>query len=140
MIYLIGSLRNPTVCEISKTLRSAGYEVFDDWYAAGEIADDSWRDYEKQRGRSYVEALSSLAAEHVYSFDRFHLERADTGVLVLPAGKSGHLELGWLLGRGKRGYILLDDPERWDVMYKFADGIYLNVDDLVTQLKKDTNG
>lgn len=137
MIYLIGSLRNPEVPKLSKALREQGHEVFDDWYAAGEIADDSWRDYERGRGRSYVEALSGLAAEHVFSFDRFHLERADTGILVTPAGKSGHLELGWLLGRGKRGYILLDDPERWDVMYKFADGIYLNIEDLLIQLKKD---
>lgn len=135
MIYLIGSLRNPEVIEIAKILRNKGHEVFDDWYAAGEIADDSWRDYEKQRGRSYVEGLSGLAAEHVYNFDRHHLEKADTGILVLPAGKSGHLELGWLLGRGKRGYILLDDPDRWDVMYKFADGVFVNIEDLLAALE-----
>ena len=61
-IYLIGSLRNPEVPLISDKLRKEGYEVFDDWYAAGEKADDNWRDYEQQRGRTYVEALSGLAA------------------------------------------------------------------------------
>ncbi len=121
MIYLIGSLRNEEVPKIAQAIRKAtGQEVFDDWYAAGPEADDRWRDYEKQRGRSYKTALDGLAARHVYLFDLHHLERSDAGVLVLPAGRSGHLELGWLIGRGKPGFILLDNPDRWDVMYKFA--------------------
>ncbi len=135
IIYLIGSLRNPQVPVIAEQLRAAGHETFDDWYAAGPEADDKWRDYERGRGRSYPEALSGYAAGHVFDFDRHHLERADAVVLMLPAGKSGHLELGWAIGRGKPGYILLDDPERWDVMYKFATGVFYSVDDLIMALK-----
>src|SRR5690348_9389879 len=105
MIYLIGSLRNPKVPEIAAQLRAKGHEVFDDWYAAGEIADDSWRDYEQQRGRTYAEALKGHAAKHVFEFDLTHLGRASAAVLVLPAGKSSHLELGWMLGKGKRGFV-----------------------------------
>lgn len=127
MIYLIGSLRNPQVPLIAEKLREAGLEVFDDWYAAGPEADDKWRDYEKGRGHSFEEALLGNAADHVFEFDKKHLELADTVVLVLPAGKSGHLELGWALGKGKKGYIILDGPERWDVMYLFADGVFANV-------------
>ncbi len=119
-MYLIGSLRNPKIPEIAKRLRDAGIEVFDDWYAAGEKADDAWREYEIGRGHTYKEALEGWAANHVFEFDRDHIRRADAGLLVLPAGKSGHLELGAMLGMGKRGYILLDSPDRWDVMYKFA--------------------
>ena len=121
MIYLIGSLRNPQVPELANEIRKAtGEEVFDDWYAAGPEADDKWRDYEKARGRNYRQALAGLAAGHVFEYDHFHLDRARAGVLVLPAGRSGHLELGYLLGQKKPGYILLDNPDRWDVMYKFA--------------------
>jgi len=54
------------------------------------------------------------------------------GVLVLPAGKSGHLELGYMIGQGKPGYILLDgEPERFDVMYNFATGVFTNLSDLL---------
>ena len=134
MIYLIGSLRNPEIPIIANTLREAGHEVFDDWYAAGPNADDHWRDYEIQRHRSYRAALSGLAARHVYQFDLEHLERATIAVLVLPAGKSGHLELGYALGRGKRGYVILDSPERWDVMYEFADDVVESVEDLIHEL------
>ena len=134
MIYLIGSLRNPEVPRIAAKLRDAELEVFDDWYAAGPEADDKWRDYERERGRTYRQALNGYAARHVFDFDRHHLERASAVVLVLPAGKSGHLELGWALGQGKKGYILLDSPERWDVMYQFADGVFETVDELVAAL------
>ena len=134
MIYLIGSLRNPEIPLIANTLRKAGHEVFDDWFSAGETADDSWRDYEKTRGRTYVQAHEGLAANHVFGFDRLHLERADTVVLAAPAGKSGHLEFGWALGKGKRGFYLLDDPDRWDVMLKFATKVVVGVDELLKAL------
>lgn len=137
MIYLIGSLRNPEVPKIAQALRQGtSEEIFDDWYAAGPEADDYWRDYERARGRSLAEALQGLAARAVYTFDKRNLERADTVVLVLPAGKSGHLELGWALGQGKRGYILLDnDPERYDVMYQFADGVFSTLEELINALQ-----
>jgi hypothetical protein len=138
-IYLIGSLRNPKVPQIASQLRKVG-EVFDDWYAAGEIADDSWQAYEKARGHSYPEALDGFAAKHVYGFDYLHLIQADIGVLVTPAGKSGHLELGFLIGRGKPGYILMDqEPDRWDVMYKFASGVYFKLEELMWKLQLDAN-
>lgn len=134
-IYLIGSLRNPKVPDAAARLRREGHDVFDDWYAAGPEADDYWRDYEKGRGHDFKRALDGYAAGHVYEFDRHHLERCDAAVLLMPAGKSAHLELGWVLGRGKLGYIVLeDDPERFDVMYKFADGIFYSIEDLCRAL------
>jgi hypothetical protein len=120
MIYIIGSLRNPQIPVIGNKLRELGQEVFDDWHGAGHEADDKWKEYEQLRGRSYREALQGYAAKHVFAFDRTHLDRADSVLLVLPAGRSGHLEFGYSVGQGKKGYILLDDPDRWDVMYQFA--------------------
>jgi hypothetical protein len=136
VIYLIGSLRNPEIPRIANELRKAGHETFDDWFAAGPEADDKWREYEIGRGHGYLEGLQGFAADHVFQFDRQHLERADSAVLVLPAGKSGHLELGWAIGRGKRGYILLDNPDRWDVMYLFATGVYDKLEDLIEGLHR----
>ncbi len=135
-VYLIGSLRNPEVPKIAKRIRELGFDVFDDWYAAGPEADDKWRDYEKARGRTYKEALKGFAANHVYKFDLKHLNKCDIAVLYLPAGKSGHLELGYIIGKGKKGYILVDNPERWDVMYKFASGVFHNFEELEKELKR----
>ncbi len=123
-IYLIGSLRNPIIPEIGQAIRELGFDVFDDWHAAGPHADDCWKEYEQARGHSYRYALSGFAAQHVYEFDLHHLNCSDIGVLVLPAGRSGHLELGFLAGQGKPTFILLDEAEeRWDVMYKFATAV-----------------
>lgn len=136
-IYLIGSLRNNQIPVIAKQIREFGHTVFDDWYAAGAFADDAWQAYETDRKHTYAQALAGYAAQHVFAFDKHHLERADAVVLVTPAGKSGHLELGWSLGKGKPGYILLDAPvERYDVMYSFATAVVETVDGLIMHLEK----
>lgn len=133
VVYLIGSLRNPKVLEVTNALTKAGFEVFSDWFAASENADDAWRDYEKGRGRTYTQAINGFAAKHVFAFDKYHLDRSTMGVLLMPAGKSGHLELGYLSGQGKPTFIYFDEePERWDVMYQFAKGgIHFSLDSLV---------
>ena len=138
-IYLIGSLRNPKIIEIANKLRSAGHEVFDDWFAAGPEADDYWQKYEQAKGNNYKQALDGYAAKHVFSFDKYHLDNSDIAILALPAGKSGHLELGYMIGQGKKGYILFDDamPDRWDVMYLFSSGVFFKIDELTEQLKID---
>lgn len=134
-VYLIGSLRNPMIPTIGRELRDKGMYVFDDWFAAGPDADDRWRDYEKERGRTYIEALDDgWAANHVFQFDLTHLDQADVGLLVLPAGRSAHLELGYMLGQGKSGYIVLDNPDRWDVMYRFAHGVFETVEDAINTI------
>ena len=137
LVYLIGSLRNPEVTKIANSIRELGLDVFDDWMAAGPEADDYWQKYETGRGHSYRQALAGRAATHVFGFDKHYLDLATAGVLVLPAGKSGHLELGYLIGQGKPGYILLEKPpERFDVMYKFATDIFDKVEDLCKTLSR----
>jgi hypothetical protein len=136
-IYLIGSLRNPRVPEVGCILRASGWDVFDDWYAAGPEADDKWQEYETLKGHNYQRALGGYAARHVYHYDRHHLNRCGIGVLLMPAGKSGHLELGYLAGQGKPVYIVLEDgaPARWDVMYQFAD-VCFDLPELLMRLRK----
>ncbi len=134
-VYIIGSLRNQEIPVVAKQVRDLGFNVFDDWIAAGPEADDYWKKYELQRGRTYAEALEGLAARHNFFFDKDHLDSSDIGVLVLPAGKSGHLELGYLRGREKPVAILLDDKQdRFDLMYKFAKVCH-NIEELLEWLK-----
>ena len=139
MIYLIGSLKNPEIPKIAERLRQQlGVEVFDSWYSPGPEADDFLRDHLRFRGLSYPEAMEEHAVRHIFEFDKTHIDRADTVVLVMPAGKSGHLELGYAIGKGKKGYILFDkEPERFDVMHRFADKVFLSIEDLIKQLSID---
>lgn len=137
LVYVIGSLRNPKIPEIARTLEAAtDFDVFASWFAAGPEADDHWKAYEQAMGHDYVAALRQPAAVHVYGFDRKFLERASAVVLVLPAGKSGHMELGWSIGRGVPGFILLDGEDvRWDVMYQFANGVSSSVGEVADWVK-----
>jgi nucleoside 2-deoxyribosyltransferase len=135
-IYLIGSLRNPDIQDHTEFFRAAGHEVFDDWYAAGEKADDAWQAYEQNRGHSYLEAINSVHAVAAFNVDKTWLDWCDTAILVMPAGKSCHLELGYVIGQGKPGYILMPkEPERYDLMYRFATGVYTSRTNLLWQLE-----
>jgi hypothetical protein len=138
--YLIGSLKNPQIPEIGNAIRALGLEAFDDWWGAGHEADDWWQRYENTRGRTYKEALAGFAAQTVFNFDKRHLDRCDGAILVLPAGRSGHLEFGYAVGSGKKGFILFDKtPERYDVMYNFATDVYFDLKDLLNELAKTGN-
>lgn len=139
-IYVIGSLRNPDIPGVADHLRATlKCQVFDDWYSAGPEADDKWRDHQKFKGLTHKQALMGPAAVNVYNFDKSHLDDSDMAVLVMPAGKSGHLELGYMVGKGKKTYILFDaEPERWDVMHQFATSIAYSLDELVSMIQYDT--
>lgn len=123
--YIIGSLRNDRIPKLAQTLREQhkDFEFFDDWYAAGPEADDYWKSYEQSKQVSYQTALKGHAAKHVFEFDRTHLNRSTHALLVLPAGKSGHMEIMYAqYGVGAKTAILLDpefDNQRWDVMLQF---------------------
>jgi hypothetical protein len=134
-IYVIGALKNPAVPQLASTLRTAGHAVFADWYSPGPEADQFWTAYERSQGRTYRDALYGAHAANAFGLDRRHLDEATAGVLVLPAGKSGHLELGYLAGQGKRTFILFEgEPERWDLMYLFAEYVCFSVDELIEAL------
>jgi hypothetical protein len=136
-VYLIGSLRNPKIPLLGVELRKLGFDVFDDWHGVGPEADDRWQAYEKIRGRSYKDALTGRANVHTFEFDRANLDRCDMAVLIMPAGKSGHLELGYLIGQGKKGFVLFEEePERWDAMYLFAYAVFFNFDEFLSEMKE----
>jgi hypothetical protein len=136
-IYLIGALANPEIPHFANRLRKQGFEVFDQWWAPGKFADSYWRNYTKIRGMSYKEALNDYAARHIFEFDVKHLRAADIAVLLAPAGKSAHLELGWHLRGGKPGYILFpSEPRRYDVMIQFCTDYFFKEKDLFTELRR----
>jgi hypothetical protein len=136
-IYIIGALRNSGIPEFANGIQKAtGIEAFCDWYQPGPDADDFWRDYSKARGRTYKEALESFGADQIFDFDKFHLDRCDAAVMLLPAGKSAHLELGYTLGKGKPGFIVFnEEPERFEVMVKFATKIFFSQEEFFEYLK-----
>jgi hypothetical protein len=135
-IYVIGSMRNPRIPIVAAALRAIGWDAFDDWYSPGPECDDKWQEYEKARGRSFREALEGHHAKHAFALDEHHIERCAVGLLVLPAGKSAHIELGVFRGMNKPRYILMDgEPDRYDLMYRFATKIFMSIDEMTETLR-----
>lgn len=136
VIYLIGALKNPRIPHVGIALRAVGFDVMDEWFTPGEHADTNWQAYERLRGRSYAEALRGRSATNIFMFDRAYLDLADIVVLVMPAGKSGMLELGYAAGRGKHTCMFLDgaEPDRYDVMPGATDDVYKDEQTLIDAL------
>ena len=135
-VYIIGALKNPAVPEFTNRLTEEGFDAFSEWYTPGPEADSFLLDYAKRRGWSYKQALNSYAAKHIFEFDVTHLRDADIVVMLAPCGKSCHMEFGWHVRSGKPGFILFDgEPERFDLMYRFATDVFFQAEDLFEALR-----
>jgi len=136
-VYLMGSLANPDIPFIGNKIRELGFEAIDDWWSPGPLADSYLKHYAKIRKLNYKQTLETYAAKHIFEFDKGLIDRADIGVLVMPGGKSAHLELGYLIGTGKPGYVLFDGiPSKIDIMYNFCTNLYFDFNELAEELLK----
>lgn len=142
VIYIAGSMRNPKIPLIANELEArTDHEAFAAWHAVGPDADTFWRDYEMTRrpGITMKEAVGGYLAQHTFTFDKFHIDRSDALVMVLPCGRSAHIEAGYSVGQGKPTFALFEgEPDRFDIMYNFFTGLALNTDELVEMLRRHT--
>lgn len=82
----------------------------------------------------YLRMIEHPRALAGFDADFAAMQKADTFVMVLPCGKSAHLELGWAVGAGKRTAVLLEDPVEPELMYRMVDHIAPSVFDLLSWL------
>jgi hypothetical protein len=68
-----------------------------------------------------------------YDRDYAALESADAVVLVMPCGRSSHLELGFGVGMGKTSIILLSDGEP-ELMYKMVPNLVTSIEEVIIAL------
>lgn len=149
-VYVASSWRNPIHTAVCAALRSAGVDHYDFKNPAGGTG-FSWREVKPEgapvgiaaKGADWETAEEYLEMiEHPRAIAGFHsdfaaMNRADTFVLVLPCGKSAHLELGWAVGAGKRTAILLEDPVEPELMYRMVDYMTPSLFDLLGWLGVD---
>lgn len=140
-IYLASSWRNTLQPAILGHLRAAGHTVYDfrhprpDEYGFqwSEI-DPAWQSWTAEGFRS---ALGSDPARLGYARDFTAMIEADTCVLLLPCGRSAHLEAGYFVGAKKDLFICLTGETEPELMYKMATGICVNIDELLEALGKE---
>lgn len=140
-IYLASSWRNPQQPELVEVLRRAGHEVYDFRNPPGGIPNGfRWSeldpDWLKWNAAEYRANLQKPLAQQGFNSDFDGMKWADTGVLLLPCGRSAHLELGWMAGAGKRTIILTRDGEEPELMALLANEICGSVDELLAALDR----
>ena len=132
-IYVASSWRNSAQPDIVKRLREFGHEVYD--FRHPEPGDNGFHwseidaEYDGWSRFEFIEGLTHSLAESGFNKDFAAMQWADTFLLVLPCGKSAHLELGWACGAGKETYILLDEQYQPELMYKMVDRLLENIID-----------
>jgi hypothetical protein len=136
-IYVASSWRNTLQPEVVARLRDAGHEVYDfrnphtDNYGFhwSEL-DPAWNYWSMQQ---FKDALDHPTAVKGFELDWRAMCSADTCVMVMPCGRSAHLEAGYFCGAGKPLIILLSDgvPE---LMYKMADCLCTDIDEVLHSL------
>ena len=126
-IYVASSWRNEHQPIVVTGLRNDGLEIYDfrhprpgnDGFQWSAI-DPEWQSWSPDK---YFQALTHPIAEQGYKYDMDAMLWADVCVLVMPCGRSAHLELGWFAGQGKLSCILhnLLDPIEPELMPKMCD-------------------
>lgn len=146
-IYVASSWRNERQPEVVATLRDAGHEVYDfreptpggrgfNW---NEVAPEGFQKFGQAAQECppevYLEAMRHPVAREGFRLDMNALRWCDACILVLPCGRSAHLELGWAAGAGKITGVLLDDPVTPELMYGMVGYLYTDLSDVTAALE-----
>ncbi len=136
-VYVASSWRNPYQQEVVEWLRAAAFEVYDfrkpaDWDGSNPAKpgdrgygfhwsdiDPDWLGWSTER---FAESLDHPIAVGGFESDMRGLRECDAVVLVLPCGRSAHLEAGWAAGAHKP--VVVFSPERLEpeLMYRMCWG------------------
>ena len=121
-IYVASSWRNERQPVVVESLRAAGHEVYDFRHPSEGDNGFSWRQI-TPTPRPWPPSLTIEVLNHpvaIAGFGKDHaaMEWADAFVMVLPCGKSAHLELGWACGAGKPSFILMENDDEPELMYR----------------------
>lgn len=141
-VYVASSWRNTFHGLIVHTLRAAKFEVYDFknppngiGFGWGQVDLNTHYDLTTDSQASsvdeYLDALEMPRAIEGYDSDMDAMKAADIFVLVLPCGRSAHLELGWAVGKGKKTAVLLENPCVPELMYKMVDHLSPDIIDLL---------
>ena len=138
-IYLASSWRNDQQPAAVRKLRHAGHEVYDFRNPPNGVKGFAWSeidpDWQTWRAEDYRQLLTTHPiAARGYVTDLRGMEWADTCVLLLPCGRSAHLEAGWFCGRGKRCIIVTRDGEEPELMALMANDICVSIEEAIERL------
>lgn len=138
-IYVASSWRNTYQEDVVRGLSELEHDVYDfknpepgdHGFHWSEI-DPAWQGWSVEQ---YINGLKHPLAAGGYGKDFRAMRWADACVLVLPSGRSSHLEAGYFVGAGKPLLILASKIEP-ELMYKMADSVHAGLGTLLLRLQE----
>lgn len=148
-IYVASSWRNSYQPDVVRVLRDVDHDVYDfrnpstggpedtpdgllDGVFHWSDIDPAWEDWDVDQYRS---GLQHPLAEAGFAQDYRSMQWAEACVLVLPCGRSAHLEAGWFVGQ-RRPLLILTEKIEPELMYKMADDVFSGLRPLMIRLEE----
>ena len=136
-MYVASSWRNLIQPDVVKMLVEAGHDVYDfrnpfqngTGFRWADIASD-WEDWSSEE---LIDGLEHPLASKGFKSDMDALDWAEAVVMVMPCGRSSHLELGYAVGQRKKTVVLLSQSEP-ELMYKMADYLVTDTEQMLHAL------
>lgn len=133
-IYLASSWKmKDVVLSTSELLKTDGHEVDAFCSASGGRISFNWDellDRMKKEGTdttqlNAIDMMKHWRVKDAFEEDKKWIDWADALIMLMPCGRSSHLEAGYATGTGKKLYIVGGfETGEFDTMYGFADGMY----------------
>lgn len=133
-IYVASSWRNHYHSAVVRTLSTAGHVVYD--YRDSGF---NWAQVDPTYSRlmaagNFLDALKGDVQEAAFVRDMSQLIDCDAVVMVMPCGRSAHLELGWACGNHKLTIALITPHVEPELMYKMVDHICVDMEEVLSAL------
>lgn len=135
--YVASSWKNIHLDAVFSELKRLGQEAYD-----FRVEAFSWRDVyphcssdETWSAGALTAALEHPTSQAGFERDMEALRAADVVLLVLPSGRSAHLEAGWAACAGKPVAVLAPNGCKPELMYSLTHGVFTRVEEAVDVLR-----
>ena len=132
-VFLTTRWGNPQHAVVAGLLRAAGFAVYDH-AEHGPTLDPDWGRVEWST-EQFEAKLGEPAQLSSFARNFEAMESADVCVLLLPAGRSAHLEVGWFVGRGVPVVVMAGECPPHELAYSLVDCLVSSVDGIVPALQ-----
>ena len=137
-VYVASSWRNQYQPSVVIDLEHAGHRVYDFRNPPGKAGfqwkdvEEGWMQWDLQRYRELLQTHPDAARGFLADYRA--MQWAEVCVLVLPCGRSAHLEAGYFNGTNKRLIIFIPEAIEPDLMYLMANHICLSMTEVLEAL------
>lgn len=139
MIYVASSWRNEYQPDVIKFLRSHQFNVYD--FRAPEAGNHGfhWTEIDRTPLSEWPLDRYKQIIEHPLAIEGFDLDynamkNSSAAIIVLPCGRSAHLEAGYFVGSRKPLYVYVPGKFEPELMYKMATLITDKIGDIADEL------